>query len=80
MAVRLNPRHQEMVRAKIKTSCIIKMLMEHLEGKRELTKAQVTSAGILLNKSLSNAPTITDLNVSGGLSLEWPLPKSKLDQ
>lgn len=57
MAARLNPRHQDMVRAKIKASCVIKMLMEHLEGKRELSQAQVASAKILLDKSVSNAPT-----------------------
>lgn len=68
-----------MVRAKIKTSCIIKMLMEHLEGKRDLTKTQVASAKVLLDKSLSNAPTDQNLNLSGSLDLKWPLPKTSLD-
>jgi hypothetical protein len=58
MAYRLNPRHQELVRAKIKASNIIKVLNDHIEGKRELSATQVTSAKILLDKSVSNAPTI----------------------
>lgn len=70
MAKRLNPRHQDMVREKIKTSCIIKMLYEHLEGKRELTKTQVASAKVLLDKSLSNAPTITHVSGADGGPLE----------
>lgn len=47
-----------MVRAKIKAACILKALEEHVEGQRELTPAQVASAKILLDKSISNAPQI----------------------
>lgn len=60
MAARLNPRHQELVRAKIRSSCIIKALDEHLHGSRELSSSQVASAKILLDKSISNAPTIVE--------------------
>ena len=66
MAARLNPRHQEMVRAKIKASCIIKALQEHMEGRREMGPTQVASAKILLDKSLSNAPTIIAGTGDGG--------------
>ena len=82
MAARLNRMHQESVRAKIKTSCILKALQEHLDGKRQLSKTQVASAKILLDKSMSNAPNITELMGKDGAPLElaWPLSKSSLDQ
>jgi len=80
MAKRLNPRHQEMVRHKIQTVKLIARLQDDAFGLLQLTDGQRDSAKFLIGKSLSNPPVITDLNVSGGLSLEWPLPKSKLDQ
>jgi len=58
MAKRLNTRHQEMVREKIRASCIIKALDEHLHGKRDMLPSQVAAAKILLDKSVSNAPNI----------------------
>lgn len=66
MAARLRKTHQEDVRAKIRTSCILKALDEHVHGERELTSAQVASAKILLDKSMSNAPTINELSGPGG--------------
>lgn len=64
MAARLNNRHQDLVRAKIKTSCVLKALQEHLDGDRKLSPTQIASAKILLDKSLSNAPEIKDLNLN----------------
>lgn len=64
MAARLNNRHQDMVRSKIQTSRIIGILHDCLDGKVQLSKAQVQSASILLAKSLSNAPEIKDLNLN----------------
>ena len=58
MAARLNPRHQDMVREKIKIGNIIDRLEKHVAGEIELTSQQVASAKILLDKSISNAPTI----------------------
>lgn len=78
MAARLNNRHQDMVREKIKIGQIIDRLEKHVAGEIELTSAQVQSAKILLDKTISNAAT--DLNVAGDLSIAWPLPKSPLDQ
>lgn len=57
MASRLKPRHQDDVKSKIKVSNIIDRLEKHVDGKIELTPSQVTSAKILLDKTLSNAPT-----------------------
>lgn len=70
MAERLNRRHQDMVRAKIRSSWIISRLQKHLDGKIELSKTQVQSASILLSKSLGNAPQITELTGLDGGPLE----------
>lgn len=60
MAARLNPRHQESVRAKIQSSQLINGLQAHFDGKRELSSTQLQSAKILLDKSISNAPTVVE--------------------
>ena len=78
MAVRLNRRHQDSVREKIKTSMVLDRLEKCAEGVIELSPTQVQSAKILLDKSLSNAAT--DISVSGSLEIVWPLPKTPLDQ
>lgn len=52
MAARLNNRHQQMVRDKIQASQLINRLQDHVDGKVELTAAQVNSAKILLDRSL----------------------------
>ncbi len=57
MAVRLRLKHQDDVRQKIQASHIIRRLCDHVEGKIELSPTQVQSARILLDKSVSNAPT-----------------------
>lgn len=60
MAARLNPRHTEMVRNKIKASQLINRLQNHAFGEVELTPAQVQSCKILLDKVISNAPAINE--------------------
>jgi hypothetical protein len=57
MAERMRKSHQEDVRKKIQVSQIFNRLQDHLDGKVELTSTQVQSAKILLDKSVSNAPT-----------------------
>lgn len=57
MAARLKPRHQDDIKLKIKVSNIIDRLEKHVSGTIVLTSAQVTSAKILLDKTISNAPT-----------------------
>jgi hypothetical protein len=80
MAKRLNPRHQDMVRAKIQTSQLIRVLQDEAIGKTELRDGQRESAKFLINKSMSNPAEQRDLTLSGNLSLEWPVPRSALDQ
>ena len=67
MAARLRLKHQDDVRAKIKISNIITRLQKHVDGQIEMTPAQVTSAKILLDKSISNAPT--DVNVDASVTV-----------
>jgi hypothetical protein len=59
MAARLRPRHQDEVRAKIQSSVLIKLLADNAAGKlpNELSTGRIQSAKILLDKSVSNAPT-----------------------
>jgi hypothetical protein len=70
MAARLNRRHQDLVRDKIQISNILHVLHEHVEGKRELTSAQVASAKLLLDKSLSNAPDVSEIDLTMGGKIE----------
>jgi hypothetical protein len=78
MAVRLNRRHQDLVRDKIKVGNIIDRLEKHISGEIELSPTQVSSAKILLDKTISNAQT--DLNVQGNVTVNWPEPKNGLDE
>ncbi len=66
MAARLRPRHQDDIRQKIKVSNIIDRLEKHIAGEIEMTSTQVTSAKILLDKSMSNAPVLQELSGPDG--------------
>jgi hypothetical protein len=78
MAARLNRRHQDLVREKIRAGMVIDRLEKCALGEIELSPTQVQSAKILLDKSLSNAAT--DLNVAGEMTINWPEPKNALDE
>lgn len=70
MAARLNPRHSEMVRAKIQASQLVNRLTAHALGDADMSATQVQAAKILLDKTLSNAPTITELTGADGGPLQ----------
>lgn len=57
MAARLRATHQNDVRQKIRASQLINRLYKHAEGEVDMSATQVQAAKILLDKSLSNAPT-----------------------
>jgi hypothetical protein len=78
MAARLNRRHQDLVREKIKAAMVIGRLERHVEGEIELSSTQVQAAKILLDKTISNAQT--DLNIQGNVTVNWPEPKNGLDE
>lgn len=50
MAARLNPRHQQMVREKIRASQLVNALEKHVLGKKKMAATQVTAALGLLKK------------------------------
>ena len=60
MAARLRPKHQNDIKSKIQTSQLINRLTNHIDGTIELTSTQVDAIKFLVNKTLSNAPTLTD--------------------
>jgi hypothetical protein len=70
MAARLRPRHQEDIKKKIQVANIITRLQKHINGEVEMSSTQVTSAKILLDKSLSNAPTELSGVDGGPLTVE----------
>lgn len=63
---RLNPRHQDMVRAKIQASVIINRLQKHIAGKVDMSASQVTAARILLDKTLPNLQATELTGQDGG--------------
>lgn len=71
MAARMRKTHQDDVRAKIQVSHILRRLTMHLDGEIELSAAQVKSAQILLDKSISNAPTDANVKHSGDIGFCW---------
>jgi hypothetical protein len=81
MAARLNPRHSDMVRGKIQASQLVNRLTKHAFGEVEMTQSQVQAAKILLDKVLSNAPTVSEISGpdGGAIEVSWPLPKCELD-
>lgn len=56
--VRLNPQHDERTRAKIQTSQIINRLFSFVNGKVDMSPAQVTAALGLLKKTLPDLSSI----------------------
>lgn len=59
MAARLKRLHQDDIRAKIKVAALIDILSRNALGELpvEMSHSRVTSAKILLDKAMSNAPT-----------------------
>ena len=55
--------HQDEIKKKIRAALIVKRLEDHILKDSEMTTSQVSAAGKLLDKIISNAPT--DLNVGG---------------
>ena len=58
MAARLRLKHQDEVRAKIQASQLVNRLYGHAIGEVEMSTSQVQAAKILLDKVVSNAPTV----------------------
>lgn len=52
VGVRLNPKHDERTRAKIKTSQLLNRLYKHAIGEEDMTSSQIKAAEILLKKTI----------------------------
>lgn len=65
MAARLNPRHQESIREKIRASQIVNVLEEHIFEGKELTKSQVSAALGLLKKCVPDLSTVQGAGDNG---------------
>lgn len=72
MAARLKAKHQDDVRTKIQTSQLINRLNKHIDGSIELSSTQIDAAKFLINKTLSNAPTVTEntTELNGNIKFE----------
>ena len=63
MAARLNPRHQDFVRAKIQASQLINVLQNHALGiGDELSPSRIKAIEVLLKKSV---PDLSQVTLSG---------------
>ena len=84
MAARLNRNHSESVLKRIKTSQLVNRLQdhalgtlrgppteEHPEGKLiEMSKAQVSAAVFLIERTLAKAEAPKNLNLTGGITVQ----------
>lgn len=66
MAERLNKRHQECVREKIRASQLVNRLEDHILGDLELTSTQVTAALGLLKKCVPDLRATEHSGPGGG--------------
>lgn len=74
MAARKKPLHPvkiENMKEKIKTTLLIKMLQDHALDDNDVSNSRIDAAKFLLNKVMSNAPTVTenDTKMSGNVDL-----------
>jgi hypothetical protein len=59
------------VRQKIQASMLVLRLQAHASGEVEMTPSQIQAAKILLDKSISNAPTELSGPDGGPVSVTW---------
>lgn len=80
MAARLNPKHDAKTRQKIKTSQLVNRLMQHANGKNEMTVTQIRAAEILLRKTLPDLSAVTldgDLDLTQKIVSAEPMPEDE---
>lgn len=69
MAARNRTWTPEIVRQKIRSSMLINRLQNHVLGRIEMSKTQLSAARILLSKTV---PDLSAISISGGLGLLKP--------
>jgi hypothetical protein len=70
MAARLNKRHQESAREKIKVSQLINRLENHVLNNVEMTNSQVRAASYLITQAIGNPPQEVTGAGGGPLTVE----------
>lgn len=66
MAARIKKHHQDDVRKKIQAIKLVQLLQEHAKGERNMEATQIQAAKILLDKSISNAPNLSEISGPDG--------------
>lgn len=66
MAARINKRHTEEVRKRIQASVILDRLQKHFRGDLQLSRDQLKSAEILLDRSVPKLAQIQHTGADGG--------------
>lgn len=66
MAARIKKHHQDDVRKKIQAIKLVQLLQEHATGDRNMEPSQIQAAKILLDKSISNAPNLSEISGPDG--------------
>jgi hypothetical protein len=74
MAVRLNPRHQSSVIARIQSSQLVNALQDHALGKNDMSVTQVRAAEVLLRKT---TPDLKQTDHTGSIEQIWALKVSR---
>lgn len=62
-----SPHYAEIVRARVKAGGIVKVLQEHIVGKREMSASQVTAALGLLRKTVPDLAS-SEINLNGNVT------------
>ena len=65
MAARLNPRHQQAVREKIRASQLVNALEKHVLGKKKMQSTQVAAALGLLKKCVPDLSQVSGVGDEG---------------
>jgi len=75
--VRVNRRTADAVRERIQLSMLVKKLQDHALDGTEMSPTRIDSAKFLINKKMPNPPE--ERHHTGDLTINWPLPRTKLD-
>jgi len=71
MAARLNRKHQDSTRAKIKANRHVEELQKLIKGEREMTGEQLRAAIFLIEQSIGKAPANIEADIDGKIEVSW---------
>lgn len=79
MAARINRRHQDMIREKIRVSQLINSLQNHVDGENDLKSTQVDAAKYLISQAIGTPSSGIELSGPDGGPIE-ALPFRFIDE